>query len=245
LIAVTETTQWRIAKYFEYWNARLTFIQSLDFEKYNHEANILIWSALDALAFAWAKTLGRQIVENASLRRTFDGFLAAYCPEPFGRVCLPDVWHRIARRLTDGLAADVVPHLQTAGHRVQPTALTRNCMRQVSDDPQLHVLTREILEVCPAADSKKVEIWLSLSRYGAIAYKRMRSPFVHEGRAGKDTHGFEFYNSAIAPTYLSSTYGTPAVLGFKPVFMVEVLGRCISAFEAEASSNGIDPVPLE
>jgi hypothetical protein len=89
----------------------------------------------------------------------------------------------------------------------------------------------------------ELEKWLILSRYGAIAYKEMRSAYIHEGQIGKRAHSFDLCESAIRPTYLSGIYNTPPTIGFRVEFMLNVLKDCIDAFESNALELQEDPVP--
>jgi hypothetical protein len=240
---MADPIEWRITTFFAYWRRRLEFIRALDPHHQVHEANILVWAALDALANLWANGMGKTLVAHPSKQReAFDAFLVHYGGEPFGRVSLPDIWHRVDTAKQPQLAAGLWSFLKTAGGRRRPTVLERQRMREVSEDPEFASLVREALASRPGADQAALENWLSLSRYGSIAYKRMRSAYIHEGRPGKHTHSFHFHDSAKAPTYLSGVFGTPAILGFKPEFMVTVLERCITAFEAEALATKTDPV---
>jgi hypothetical protein len=238
-----EPPEWRTTTFFNYWRVRLNFVRELDLTQNWHEANVLLWAALDALGNLWAKRIGRSHVDDSGgLRRMFDAFLARYGGEPFQRISLPDVWHRA--ELQD---CKLPPTIREYCQRVErrPSTVLNRHLRQVSDDPELATLMSRLGMECQTDDADALGAWLSVSRYGSIAYKRMRSSFLHEGRPGDGTHSFDLYGSATAPTYLSMKYDAPALIGFAPQFMAEVLQRCIDAFEQEALELQQDPVPLE
>jgi hypothetical protein len=82
-----------------------------------------------------------------------------------------------------------------------------------------------------------------MTTYGAIAYKEMRTAYIHEGRPGKGAHGFSLSQSAISPTYSSGVYSTPPTIGFNVNFMLSVLESCINAFEEDTLAMQQDPAP--
>ncbi len=238
---MSERLEWRTRTFFDYWRRRLTFIRTLELPEHFHEANVLVWAAIDALANLWAKSVGKGSMP-AGLREIFDIFLARYGGEPFLRVSLPDVWHRADKEMK-ALPAEALRFLQTTGGRRRPTVVEQHRIRRVDQDPYFSSLAEDVVTNCPGVDRMLIEKWLRLSRYGSIAYKRMRSAYIHEGRPGEGTHSFQFHESATSPTYLSGVLSTPAVLGFGPEFMSKVLERCIEEFEKDALSLKVDPVP--
>ncbi len=247
-----EKLRWRITAFFDYWRLRYTFIQNLDFKKHNHEANVLVWAAFDALSSLWAHNIAKKQYGKTGKRIIFDAFLATYGGELFQIVSLPHVWNRIDkedvwvdRKNKQKLPEDVCKFLSNIGERQTPTLIHERQFRQGSDDWSLDAIIAVTLKNYPETNPTELEEWLILSRYGAIAYKEMRSAYIHEGRAGKGTHGFELYGSAKRPTYLSGIYTTPPTIGFKVEFMLGVLECCINAFEADALELQQDPVPEE
>ena len=123
--------------------------------------------------------------------------------------------------------------------------MSQRQLRHSSDDWSLDAIITAVLENCPGTNRNDLESWLILSRYGAIAYKEMRSAYIHEGRPGTGTHGFKLSQSAIRPTYSSGIHTTPPTIGFEVKFMLTVLEDCIHAFESEALALQRDPVPEE
>ena len=246
-----EKLRQRITGFFEYWRKRYAFIRDLDFKKHDHEANVLLWAGLDALSNLWAENIGKKQCGNKGKRLIFDAFLARYGGELFQIVSLPDVWNRVdqgyiwADREKRKLPEDVCKFLSRIGERRTPTFIEERQVRHSSDDWSLDTIITTTLRDYPGTNRTELEEWLILSRYGAIAYKEMRSAYIHEGRSGKGTHGFELYESAIRPTYLSGLYTTPPTIGFKVEFMLGVLECCINAFEADALALQQDPVPEE
>lgn len=132
-----DTLEWRIRTFFGYWRRRLAFIRALDLAEHSHEANILVWAALDALANLWARSLGKGTASPARLRETFDMFLARYGGDPFQRISLPDVWHRAERETKSALSAHVLAFLGAAGGRRKATFLEQRQARRVEEDPEL------------------------------------------------------------------------------------------------------------
>jgi hypothetical protein len=247
-----EDLRWRIKAFFSYWRQRYEFIRDLDFKKNNHEANVLLWASLDALSNLWAENIGKKQCSNKGKRLIFDAFLARYGGEVFQIVSLPDIWNRVDRgdiwadrQKKKKLPEDVCKFLSRIGNRQTPTFIEEHQVRRSSDDWSLDTIITTTLRDYPGTNRTELEEWLILSRYGAIAYKEMRSAYIHEGRSGKGTHGFELYESAIRPTYLSGFYTTPPTIGFKVEFMLGVLECCIGAFEADALALQQDPVPEE
>jgi hypothetical protein len=247
-----EELQWRITAFFNYWRQRYEFIRDLDFKKNNHEANVLLWASLDALSNVWAENIGENQCGKKGKRLIFDAFLARYGGEIFQIVSLPDIWNRVDRgdvwtdRQKKGkLPEDVCKFLRTIGDRRTPTLIEERQLRRSSDDWSLDAIITATLRDCPTTNPTELGEWLVLSRYGAIAYKEMRSAYIHEGRSGKGTHGFELYESAIRPTYLSGIYTKPPTIGFKVEFMLSILACCINEFEADALTLQQDPVPEE
>lgn len=239
---MSEEREWRAKTFFDYWRRRLDFIRSLDLSEHSHEANVLVWAAMDALANLWAGSLGKGTTPSG-LREKFDAFLARYGGDPFQRVSLPDVWYRAEKGSGVSISADAIKFLQTVGGRRKPTFVEQRQHRSVEQDPDIISLAEEVIANCPGVNRVELERTLRLSRYGAIAYKRMRSAYIHEGRPGRDTHSFRFHESSSGPTYLSGVLSTPAVIGFTPEFMTAVLERCIEEFEKDAAAHKVDPVP--
>jgi hypothetical protein len=239
---MNENREWRTKNFFDYWRKRLDFIRKLSIPEDSHEANVLVWAAIDALANLWAKGLGKGSAPSGK-REIFDAFLARYGGDPFQRVSLPDVWHRAEKGTIDSIPAEVVRVLLTVRGRRMPIFVERRQLRSADNDPDLVSLVEEVVAACPAVSRSAVENALRLSRYGSLAYKRMRNAYIHEGRSGKDTHSFRFEESSAGPTYLSGVLGTPAVIGFAPEFMTATLARCIDEFEKDATANKVDPVP--
>lgn len=242
---MTEELRWRITTFFDYWRQRHAFIRDLDFSRHNHEANVLIWASLDALSNLWAENIGKEQCKNKgkSQRLIFDAFLSHYGGDVFQIVSLPDVWSRVDRCKQLELPKDVCQFLSTIGERQTPTFLSQRQLRHSSDDWSLDAIITAVLENCSGTDRNPLESWLILSRYGAIAYKEMRSAYIHKGRSGTGTHGFELSESAIRPTYLSGIHTTPPIIGFNVEFMLTVLEGCIQAFESDALALQKDPVP--
>ena len=242
-----ENLRWRIISFFDYWRERYSFISNLDFKKHGHEANVLIWASLDALSNLWAENIGQEQCPKTGKRIIFDAFLACYGGDLFQLVSLPDVWNRIDQGNVQvgqaKLPSDICNLLKSIGGRHTPSVLEERKTRSISDDWSLDKIVTETLSNYPQTNLTQLEEWLTFSRYGSIAYKQMRSAYIHEGRAGRNTHDFELHGSEIQPTYLSWVYTTPPIIGFKVEFMLRVLGCCIHAFESDALTSGKDPVP--
>lgn len=107
----------------------------------------------------------------------------------------------------------------------------------------MNTIITTTLKEYPAINITELEKCLSLSRYGAITHKEMRSAYIHEGRSGDGSHGFQLSESLTKPTYISGIYTTSPAIGFGVKFMLQVLEECINAFEAEALTLQQDPVP--
>jgi len=135
--------------------------------------------------------------------------------------------------------------LKDIGGRHIPSILEARPTRSISDDWSMDKIIVEILKNCPQTNLTQLEEWLTFSRYGSIAYKQMRSAYIHEGRYGKGTHNFKLQDYQIKPTYRSSIYATPPIIGFGVEFMLGVLKRCIYEFELDALTLKKDPVPNE
>lgn len=248
---MNEELRWRITAFFDYWRKRHTFISALELPEYRHEANVLVWAALDALSNLWAESIGKIICSNKGKRIIFDTFLARYGGEFFQLVSLPDIWYRVDQgdvwvdpRNKLKLSEDVRILLGNIGGRRTPTLIEDHYqLRSISEDMSMDALIDEILVNYPETNRTDLEQWLTLSRYGAIAYKVMRNPYIHEGRQGKNTHDYELYGYTEQPTYRSTVYTTPPMMGFNIKFMWSVLGRCIEGFEADALALQVDPVP--
>lgn len=247
-----EKLQWRILAFFNYWRERYEFIRGLDLVKHNHEANVLLWASFDALSNLWAGNIGKEQCRKKGKRLVFDAFLARYGGEIFQIVSLPDIWSRVDqgdiwtnRQKKEKLPEYLCEFLSKVGDRRTPTFIDERQYRHSSDDWSLDAIITTIMSDYPSTNRTEIEEWLMLSRYGSIAYKEMRSAYIHEGRSGKRTHGFELHGAAIRPTYLSGIYTAPPTIGFKVEFMVDILACCINAFETDALTLQQDPVPEE
>jgi hypothetical protein len=246
----------RITGFFDFWRSRVLFIENLDHQTNNYEANILIWSCLDALSNLWAKRIGKSNCKKLGARLVFDEFLAYYYGDMFQKVSLPDIWHRIDQnqiylkkknsdckcdiKLPDE-AVRLLNNLQRSWAPIE-LELESNKLRNISDDLDI----KNILTKFDHYDSQEIDVikeWLMFSRYGAIAYKEMRNSYIHEGRSGKGAHGFELHESELRPTYLSYVYTTPPKMGFSVQFMLKVLDECITSFEKDAMKLEQDPAP--
>ena len=243
---MNEELHWRIVTFFNCWRQRYSFIRDLDCGKHNYEANVLIWASLDALSNLWAENIGKEECRNMKNRKRliFDAFLSLYGGDVFQLVSLPDIWNRVdGGHIDQKIPQGIFQLLSKIGERQSPTFLNERQLRQSSDDWSLAQVVAAVLEKYPTANQEQIKKWLVLSRYGSIAYKEMRSSYIHEGRSGKGSHGFNLSKSAIRPTYLSGIYTTPPTIGFKIEFMLNVLEGCINSFEANALSLQQDPVP--
>jgi hypothetical protein len=109
--------------------------------------------------------------------------------------------------------------------------------------PELISLVRNIQDSCGLTDPNLLCNWLRASRYGSLAYKSMRSFYIHEGRPGRTSHSFQLHDSDVSPTYLSNINASPGVIGFSPRFMLSVLDLCILTFERESLELQMDPSP--
>jgi hypothetical protein len=239
----------RIILFFDYWKERYQFIYNLDLNKYNHEANVLLWASFDALSNLWVDNIGKDQCGKSGKRIIFDAFLARYGGEQFQLVSLPDVWSRVDQgNVKVGqtkLPDDISTLLKNIGVRHTPNILEERQTRSISDDWDMDKIVDEILRNCPQTNRTQLEEWLTFSRYGSIAYKQMRSTYIHEGRSGKGTHDFKLHGYQIKPTYRSSIYATPPIIGFGVEFMLGVLKRCIYEFESDALKLEKDPAPNE
>lgn len=235
----------RIRTFFIYWRKRYEFIRRLDSREHHHEANVLIWAALDALSNLWAKNIGKNTCTQKGKRLIFNRFLSHYGGEPFQNVSLPDVWSRVDRGKTERvkLPKDAHNFLRCIGNRRPPTFLDERQLRQSTDDWDITKVSFVTLVISPQADRAVLESWLMQSQYGAISYKTMRSSYIHEGQPAGSTHSFELSRSSISPTYLSGIYTTPPTMGFSVDFMSRTLKYCIDAFETDALALNEDPAP--
>lgn len=240
-----ERLEWRIRTFFIYWQKRHDFIISLETSKHHHEANVLIWAALDALSNLWKQNIGKSVCSYQGKRLVFNAFLSRYGGELFQSVSLPDVWNRVDsdEAKSTQLPESTCEFLRGIGNRRPPTFVNERQLRQSTDDWDINRVTASTLRVSPETDRRMLEEWLVRSQYGAIAYKVMRSPYIHEGQPGKRSHGFTLSRSSISPTYLSGIYTTPPTMGFSISFMSCILKRCIDGFEADALELGEDPAP--
>ncbi|MEQ8753853.1 MAG: hypothetical protein RID09_10100 [Coleofasciculus sp. G1-WW12-02] len=185
---------------------------------------------------------------------------------PFQMVSLPHIWHRAEccykgdnKNKKCDLPKDVYKFLKEIERRdpdFRETGQTyqysdgsgldykeRRQTRQISDDLRLDEIVELTLEKYPEAEKSKLEKWLAFSRFGAIAYKEMRCPYIHEGQHGTNAHSFPLGNHEKQPTYSSCFYTTPPIIEFGVKFMLGILESCINNFEAESLKLGIDPAP--
>ena len=241
--------------FFDYWRKRHTFISQLDLGEYTHEANVLLWSSLGALSHLWARSMGKELYKEKGDRIIFDAFLAHYGCNCFSLVSLPDIWQRIddgdinikvcKGQSSKKLPKEICDFLQTIGGRRAPNYLEERKNRSVIDDIGMDTILKDVKEILknhPEIDFLEVKEWIVLSRYGSIAYKQMRSPYIHEGTIGKKSHSFDLVFSESQPTYLSHIYSRPSKLGFAPKFMLRILETCIISFESEALEKEINLV---
>jgi hypothetical protein len=247
----------RITNFFDYWRQRHLFIHDLDLINNKHEANVLLWASLDALSSFWSQNIGREKCKNKGCRLVFDAFLAHYGGELFQIISLPDLWSRIDRgdvvfdkKTNQKLPEDMCVFFGKIGERqiIQEWEPANWHIRQISDDQRMDKIITEAVKSCTLIkeeDKKKLEKWLALSRYGAIAYKEMRSSYIHEGRPGNGSHSFNDNSekSSRQPTYATCIYITPPAIGFSVKFMLHILKECINAFEAESLTLQQDPAP--
>lgn len=242
----------RVVSFFDWWRQRHAFINDLDLVKQRYEANVLLWGSLDALSNHWAKSIGKNKCSNSGKRIIFDAFLAHYGGEVFQLVSLPDVWNRVDRGDTYidqkkgiKLPENVSKFLGTIGERCTPDtdSLDARATRSTENDLRMDDIINQIVANCPKATPGELEQWLTLSRYGAIAYKEFRNAYIHEGRPGKGTHGYKLHGWREKPTYQSWMYSTPPIIGFSVEFMLGEFKRCIEKFKDEALALQVDPVP--
>lgn len=247
-----ENLQWRITSFFDWWRQRHAFISKLDLIKQRYEANVLLWGSLDALSNRWAGSIGKKEYSNNRKRIIFDAFLTRYGGDIFQLVSLPDVWNRVKQGHASKLPNDVSIFLSTIEYRkicssvykyeddLGKEAITN---RSISNDLSMDDIINRTLANFPNTNRGELEQWLILSRYGAIVYKEFRSAYIHEGQPGERTHDYRLYGWAERPTYRSSVYSTPPIMGFGVEFMLGVFKRCIKEFEAEALALQVDPAP--
>jgi hypothetical protein len=234
------TLEWRTRAFFDYWRRRRNFIEGLDLKENIHEANVLLWAAIDALSNLWGRNLGRNHVAINSKRVVFDAFLARYGGDYFQLVSLPDVWHRASCH-PEGSPVEYRSLCQTIGRSTPDPNGKLN--RHTSDDPELISLVGNIQDSCGLTDPNLLCNWLRASRYGSLAYKSMRSFYIHEGRPGRTSHSFQLHDSDVSPTYLSNMNASPGVIGVSQRFMLSVLDLCILTFERESLELQMDPSP--
>jgi hypothetical protein len=245
-----EELQWRITAFFDYWRQRHAFISKLDPIEQRYEANVLLWGSFDALSNLWVESIGKKECSNSGKRIIFDAFLARYGGDVFQLVSLPDVWSRVDRgdtwidqRKGIKLPENVSRFLSTIGERRIPDIMEERSTRSILNDLSMDDIVNQTLANYPETTRSELEQWLTLSRYGAIAYKEFRNAYIHEGRPGKRTHDYKLCGWAERPTYQSWVYSTPPIMGFSIEFMLGVFKRCIQEFEAEALALQVDPAP--
>lgn len=254
----------QISSFFAYWKKRIQFIQNLidqNYKENRHEIEVLIWAAFDALSNLWAESeLGNK---KSSQRVRFDTFLTNYGGEMFQLISLPDIWHRVEEGLVIlqenkenkpeiKLSPEICEFLKYFDRPQLDYPNLKDLEfpwqrlnRQITDDVDLEDLLTQLLKNFSDLkdNEKKLRYWLRNSRYGCIAYKEMRSTYIHYGQSGNRTHGFEMSGYQTKPTYRSSIYSSVGSLGFSPQFMLSTLNRCIESFEQEARKQEIDPYP--
>lgn len=221
--------------FFDFWRARVDFVERLDPTNDFYEQNVLVWAMLDALAKSWASASRRPKVPE---RRCFGDFLEQFGGESFGRVCVPTLW-----TLGDQLGEDADPGArervrQYGGRRKPRGILEERQARLLTDDPPVVDVRTELADVLSRVvrhrTQLRVEDLVLQARFGEIAYVQMRCPIIHEGRLGEGAHAFDFGRESHAgPTYLSSVFATPPCIGFAPSFMANTIRRCIDGYEAE------------
>lgn len=247
-----ENLQYRITYFFDWWKQKHLSISNLDLTEQRYEANLLLWGSLDALSNHWAKSISKEKYGNAGKRIIFDAFLTSYGGDLFQLVSLPDVWSRVKQKNTSKLPENVFIFLSEVG-RYKPSSLSYEYQddlgmntyanRSITDDLSLSNIIKQTLESCPNVIEAELEQWLIYSRYGAIAYKELRNAYIHEGQPGGRTHDFRLYGWGEKPTYHSSIYSTPPIMGFSVEFMLGILKQCIDEFETEALRLQVDPAP--
>lgn len=209
-----------------------------------HEINVLCWSSLEALSLSWANTSGHRECEpfRKHKRRIYDIFLAAHGGPIYSLVCLPDLWFRCERILNESPGKNGSSSFQPSLEQClflrhyqwrNPSVLEERETRQISMDPTLKQICDDLIAQFSGLNFEDLSAWISLSRYGSIAYNVMRCPYIHEGRTGTRSHSFALQLSESQPTYLSSIYSLNLRLGFAPVYIVNLLRGCIESFEAE------------
>jgi hypothetical protein len=243
----------RITGFFDFWRNRALFIRNLDHQTNNYEANILIWSCLDALSNLWEKEIGKNKCKSFDQTKCliFSEFLSNHYGNLFKQVSLPDIWDRLdfskeekPRLKVDGfLLTQEIIELLTNINRNRDNNTWERRNRKISDDLHINIVLNHFTDKCNVSELTKIKKWLMFSCYGAIAYKEMRNSYIHEGRGGKGAHGVKLHESEIRPTYLSHIYETPPKMGFSVEFMLEVLSKCIASFEKEAIELQQDPAP--
>ncbi|AMA08817.1 DUF29 family protein [Picosynechococcus sp. PCC 73109] len=259
----------QISSFFDYWRKRAQFIQQLieqNPRENRHEVEVLIWAALDALSNLWAESeLGKRELGNKSLggRVYFDAFLANYGGDTFQLISLPDVWYRVeigataiqekkCNRPEIKLPLEVCEFLKYFARPELDYAKLKDLEfpwqrfnRQTTDDINLGDLLVQLLNNFPDLKENELRIkyWLRNSRYGYIAYKEMRSAYIHYGKSGNRSHGYEMSGYEQRPTYCSNIYSSSLSLGFSPQFMLSTFNQCIKGFEEKSREKNIDPYP--
>lgn len=215
---------------------------------HEHEINILCWSALEALSLSWANTSGYSQCSQfcKQKRRVFDAFLTAHGGSVFSLVSLPDLWARCESILNESNASErqkgYQPSLELCSFLRSyywncPSVLEERQTRQISMDRTVSQICNDLISRFASLPTEDLCTWISRSRYGSIAYKILRCPYLHEGRHGLHSHGFALHLSDTQPTYLSHVYSLNLRLGFGPAFIVNLARDCISSFEAEIGSQ--------
>ena len=256
--------EYQISSFFDCWRKRTQFIKNLmdqNLKENRYEIEVLIWASFDALSNLWAESkLGTR---QLSQRIRFDNFLANYGGETFQLISLPDIWHRIEigeiilekdnkKNVVKELSQETCDFLRYIHRpRLNYTKLKdlefpwQRVNRQITDDVKLEDLLTQLLnKFSDLRDhEQKLRYWLRNSRYGHIAYKEMRSAYIHYGKPGNKAHGYVMSGNDTRPTYCSCIYSSSGFLGFSPQFMLTTLCQCIDSFEREAQQYEIDPYP--
>ena len=185
-----EETEGRARLFFEYWRIRVGFIRTLN-EAHWHEANVLLYSHLDALSNHWHTATQRP---KTPARVRFGDYLAD-CGnvEAFKRVSAPDIWSR-AERGDMGLPPSFATMVASCAGRSRgtPLQLRMEGMRDMLEDPTLPALLGGELQAISAekwsikkSTTITIEEWLRRSRVGEFAYEWFRCSWIHEGRPGQ------------------------------------------------------------
>ncbi|MBW4617312.1 MAG: hypothetical protein KME21_29640 [Desmonostoc vinosum HA7617-LM4] len=181
-----ENLEWRIRAFFDFWRKKHSFISKLDLSEQRYEANVLLWGSFDALSNLWAKEIGKSECGNSGKRIIFDAFLARYGGDVFKLVSLPDVWSRAERGDASKLPKNVCIFLSEIKRRKNGSNVYKyeddfemdaRTIRSTSNDLNIDDVVHQVITNFPNANRAEIEQWLTLSRYGAIAYKVFRNTY--------------------------------------------------------------------